>query len=129
MSRPQRSLGHSLFKLNSAKSSCVCVCVFFCLFFYFIKISKCVLPGVMLKSERCQHDIKKENVSKETAPVSTHDIFPIINKKSAFNLAKWRNYHIHQFQCNHLDFNYHTDQTLCIILEKLSNPSILTFVL
>ena len=29
----------------------------------------------------------------------------------------------------HLDFKYHTNQTICVILEKLSNPSILKFVL
>ena len=28
-----------------------------------------------------------------------------------------------------LRFKYHTDQTMCIILKKLSNPSILTIVL
>ena len=44
-------------------------------------------------------------------------------------MANWRNYPNRQFQRNHLDFKYHTDQTMCIILEKLSNPSILTFVL
>ena len=40
-------------------------------------------------------------------------------------------YPIHQFQCNHLDFKYNTDQSMCIILilEKLSDPAILTFVL
>ena len=29
----------------------------------------------------------------------------------------------------HLGFKYHTHQTMCVILEKLSYPSILTFVL
>ena len=54
--RPQRSLGHSLFNKNSAKGFCVFLCcfVFFVLFFYFIKISKFALPGVMLKFERNQ---------------------------------------------------------------------------
>ena len=59
----------------------------------------------------------KRTVSKETAPMSIHDIFPFVNIKTA------------QFQRNHLDFKYPTDQTMCLILEKLSNPSILIFVL
>ena len=29
----------------------------------------------------------------------------------------------------HLGFKHHTDQTVCVILEKPSNPSILTVVL
>ena len=40
-----------------------------------------------------------------------------------------QNYPFNHFQCNHLAYNYNTDQTVCIILEKLSNPSISTFVL
>ena len=73
--------------------------------------------------------VPKRTVSKETAPVIIRDIFPFVKKKTAFNLANWWNYPIYQFQCNPLDFKYHTDQTMCIILEKLSNPSILTLAL
>ena len=56
-------------------------------------------------------------------------LFSIVNKKTTFNLANWRNYPIHQFQCNYLDFKYHTVRPMCVILEKLSNPSILTIIL
>ena len=56
---PQRSLGYSLFKQKfSQKFLCFCVifvCFFVCVFFYFIKISKFALPGVMLKYERNQY--------------------------------------------------------------------------
>ena len=72
----------------------------------------------------------KRTVSNETAPVSSHDIFPFVKKR--IPLSIWQtgqNYPIHQFQCNHLDFKYHSDKTMCVILEKLSNPSILTIVL
>ena len=50
---PQRSLGHSLFKQKfSQKFLCFFVC--FLSIFYFIKISKFALPGIMLKYERNQ---------------------------------------------------------------------------
>ena len=53
--------------------------------------------------------------------MSIHDIFPFINKKT-LQFGKLDK----TFQCNHLDFKYHNDQTMCIILEKLSISSILT---
>ena len=54
---PQRSLGHSLFKQKfSQKCLCFLCCFVFCVafVFYFIKISKFALPGVLLKYERNQ---------------------------------------------------------------------------
>ena len=64
MPSPQRSLGHSLFKQKfSQKFLCFFVLFFFfvCfLFFYFIKISKFALPGVMLMYERTSKERKKE---------------------------------------------------------------------
>ena len=63
MSSPQRSLRHSFFKQKfSQKLLLFFVCVFLLLFFvfYFIKISKFALPGVMLTSERSQYDRKTE---------------------------------------------------------------------
>ena len=61
---PQRSLGHSLFKQKfSQKFLCFfLVVLFFCVVFvfYFIKISKFALPGVMLMYERTSIDRKKE---------------------------------------------------------------------
>ena len=51
---------HSIHK-NSAKSFCV---VFF---FYFIKISKFTLPGVLLMYERTSIDRKKESIIHEHA--------------------------------------------------------------
>ena len=61
---PQRSLGHSLFKQKFSQSFCVffCVVLFFCVVFvfYFIKISKFALPGVMLMYERTSNERKKE---------------------------------------------------------------------
>ena len=61
---PQRSLGHSLFKQKfRQKFLCFfCVVLFFCVVFvfYFIKISKFALPGVMLMYERTSIDRKKE---------------------------------------------------------------------
>ena len=55
---PQRSLGHYLFKQKFSQRFLCFFFVFFCvlfLFFYYIKISKFALPGVMLKSERNQY--------------------------------------------------------------------------
>ena len=68
MPSPQRSLGHSLFKQKfSQKFLCFFVLFFFffffffcVLFFYFFKISKFALPGVMLIYERTSIDRKKE---------------------------------------------------------------------
>ena len=65
MPSPQRSLGHSLFKQKfSQKFLCFFFCFFFCFFcvlcFYFIKISKFALPGVMLMYERTSKDRKKD---------------------------------------------------------------------
>ena len=55
MPSPQRSLGHSLFKQKFSQKF-LCFFVLFCFFvfcvFYFIKISKFALPGVMLIYER-----------------------------------------------------------------------------
>ena len=68
MPNPQRSLGHSLFKQKfSQKFLCfLCCFVFLCfLFFYFIKISKFALPGVMLIYERTSKDRKKERTTGE----------------------------------------------------------------
>ena len=58
VSSPQRSLGHSLFKQKIQPKGFVFFCV--CVFFYFIKIQKFALPGVMLKFERGQYCRKKE---------------------------------------------------------------------
>ena len=59
-------------------------------------------------------------LSSETAPVIIRDIFPFVNKKTAFNLANWRNYPIHQFQCNpiimprlHLPYDEYTMPVRC----------------
>ena len=63
MPSPQRSLGHSLFKQKFSQKF-LCFFVLFCFFvfcvFYFIKISKFALPGVMLIYERTSKDRKKE---------------------------------------------------------------------
>ena len=65
MPSPQRSLGHSLFKQKFSQRFFVfllCCFVFLCfLFFYFIKISKFALPGVMLMYERTSKERKKES--------------------------------------------------------------------
>ena len=57
------SLGHSLFKQKFSQKF-LCFFVLFCFFvfcvFYFIKISKFALPGVMLIYERTSKDRKKE---------------------------------------------------------------------
>ena len=62
MPSPQRSLGHSLFKQKFSQKF-LCFFVLFCFFvfcvFYFIKISKFALPGVMLIYERTSKDRKK----------------------------------------------------------------------
>ena len=50
---PQKSLGHSLFKQKFSQKF---FCLFVCFCFYFIRISKSALPGVMLKYERSQYD-------------------------------------------------------------------------
>ena len=64
MPSPQRSLGHSLFKQKFSQKF-LCFFVLFCFFvfcvFYFIKISKFALPGVMLIYERTSKDRKKEH--------------------------------------------------------------------
>ena len=61
MPSPQRSLGHSLFKQKFSQKFLCFLCFFFCVFFfYFIKISKFALPGVMLIYERTSKDRKKE---------------------------------------------------------------------
>ena len=65
----------------------------------------------------------KRNVCKGTAPVSIHDIFPFVNKKTAYNLANWTKLS-HPFK-----YDTVTDQTMSIIFEKLSNPYIFTIVL
>ena len=78
----------------------------------------CINPSILIMSW-----VPKRSVSKETAPVSIHDIIrklPSIWQTGETNPS---------INCSHLDFKYHTDHTMCIILEKLSNPSILTFVL
>ena len=56
---PQRSLGHSLFKQKFSQKflCCFVFCVVFV--FYFIKISKFALPGVMLMYERTSNERKK----------------------------------------------------------------------
>ena len=65
MPSPQRSLGHSLFKQKFSQKF-LCFLVLFCFFvfcvFYFIKISKFALPGVMLIYERTSKDRKKERL-------------------------------------------------------------------
>ena len=63
---PQRSLGHSLFKQKfSQKFLCFLCCFVYCVVvvFYFIKISKFALPGVMLMYERTSNERKKERKS------------------------------------------------------------------
>ena len=60
MPSPQRSLGHSLFKQKFSQKFLFFFVFFLCfLFFYFIKISKFALPGVMLMYERTSKDRKK----------------------------------------------------------------------
>ena len=65
---PQRSLGHSVFKQTFSQKFFLCCFVFLCYFcfFYFIKISKFALPGVMLMYEQTSIVRKKER----TGPVS-----------------------------------------------------------
>ena len=55
----------------SAKSFCVFLCCFFFVFFvfYFIKISKFALPGVMLIYERTSKDRKKERKKERKRPL------------------------------------------------------------
>ena len=57
-------LGTPYLNKKSAKSFCVFFVFFFlCVFcFYFIKISKFALPGVMLMYERTSKDRKKESI-------------------------------------------------------------------
>ena len=57
---PQRSLWHFLFKQKFSQKF-LCFFCFFCGFvFYFIKISKFALPGVMLMYERTNIDRKRK---------------------------------------------------------------------
>ena len=58
---PQRSLGHSLFKQKFSQKFLCFLCFVFCVVFvfYFIKISKFALPGVMFMYERTSIDRKK----------------------------------------------------------------------
>ena len=73
MPSPQRSLGHSLFKQKFSQKF-LCFFVLFCFFvfcvFYFIKISKFTLPGVMLIYERTSKDRKKERCPNTLSLVS-----------------------------------------------------------
>ena len=52
---PQRSLGNSLFKQKIQPRVFFRCFFYFYLFYFFIKISKLALPGVMLKYERGQY--------------------------------------------------------------------------
>ena len=78
---PQRSLGHSLFKQKfSQKFLCFFVLFFFVffvlfLFFYFIKISKFTLPGVMLMYERTSKDRKRKKEKRAFAGLNAPIFF------------------------------------------------------
>ena len=69
MPSPQRSLGHSLFKQKFSQKFLCFFCVVLFFVFYFIKISKFALPGVMLMYERTSKDRKKVPVPHPQCPL------------------------------------------------------------
>ena len=97
MPSPQRSLGHSLFKQKFSQKF-LCFFVLFCFFvfcvFYFIKISKFALPGVMLIYERTSKDRKKERLYSDSwqhiINYRQEKLRPVVHRQEAFYSIYWK---------------------------------------